>query len=148
MRLTPPRPSNRVGAAALAGADEAGVTLATWFPLFSVIQRLPSGPAVIPLGLLLAVGIEYSVEEPALVTEATLLVAPSVNQRFPSGPSVMRLGLLDAVGIVYSVKVDGASRLPTLSCGALREPDSSPRRRDAQWVAGRCGNGVLGEGAR
>src|SRR6202043_2307339 len=70
------------------------VTLATWFLKFSVSQRLPSGPAAMLFGSLLAVGIGYSVKAPEIVTLATMFVLFSTNQRFPSGPGAMPQGLL------------------------------------------------------
>src|SRR5713101_707027 len=70
---------------------------------FSVIQRLPSGPAVMPLGSAFAVGIGYSETSPIGVMRATALVAPgSMNQRLPSGPLTMPIGR-PADGIPNSV---------------------------------------------
>ena len=57
--------------------------------LFSANQRLPSGPAVIPSGLLLAVGIGNAEKLPLGVMRPMTLPASSVNQRLPSGPAVM-----------------------------------------------------------
>ena len=62
------------------------VTLATLFPMLSVNQRLPSGPAVIPKGALLAVGTANSVAVPEGVMRPILLAADSVNHTIPSGP--------------------------------------------------------------
>lgn len=76
------------------------VTLATLSPFCSVNQRLPSGPAAIPNGLLV-LGTVYSVKTPAVVTLATLF-KNSANHRFPSGPDAMLSGTL-AVGAAYSV---------------------------------------------
>src|ERR1700730_2869586 len=48
------------------------VTLATLFPLDSVNQRFPSGPAAMAPGKLLAVGTGYSVMSPATATALPL----------------------------------------------------------------------------
>ena len=62
-------------------------------------QRLPSGPAVIPSGPLLAVmRCVNSVMVPAGVIRPILLPVYSVNQRLPSGPAVIPAGPLLAVG--------------------------------------------------
>src|SRR2546427_13177592 len=72
--------------------------------LLSVNQRFPSDPAAMLPGTLLAVGREYSVKPPELVTLATLFARASVNQRLPSGPAVIPLGPVVAVAIGYSVR--------------------------------------------
>ena len=50
---------------------------------------MPSGPAAMPKGLLLAVGMGNSVMTPAVVIRPILLPSYSVNQRLPSGPAAM-----------------------------------------------------------
>ena len=66
----------------------------------SVNQRLPSGPAAMPSGALLAVvPVENSVTAPAGVIRPIWLPTSSVNQRLPSGPAAMPYGLLLAVGM-------------------------------------------------
>src|SRR5436309_942562 len=64
------------------------------FPPSSTNQRLPSGPAAIALGTLLAVGMENSVTAPVGVIRPILFPPSSVNQRAPSGPAVMPSGPL------------------------------------------------------
>jgi hypothetical protein len=56
-------------------------------------------------GPLLAVGMEYSVIVPEVVTLATLPRPFSIYQRLPSGPAAMLHGPLLAVGMEYSVMV-------------------------------------------
>ena len=57
----------------------------------SVNQRLPSGPATMPLGLLPgAMPTENSVTTPAVVIRPIRLPSYSVNQRLPSGPARCR----------------------------------------------------------
>lgn len=58
-------------------------------PSLSVNQSAPSGPAVIPIGWLFAVGTGYSVITPAVVIRPILLAVFSVNQSAPSGPAVI-----------------------------------------------------------
>jgi hypothetical protein len=55
----------------------------------SVNQRLPSGPVVMKLGVLLLEEVANSVMVPEGVTLPILLPLFSVNQRLPSGPVVM-----------------------------------------------------------
>ena len=64
----------------------------------SLSQRLPSGPAAIAKGPLLAVGIENSVMTPVGVIRAILLPWNSGNHRLPSGPVTMSCGWLANVG--------------------------------------------------
>src|SRR5437588_8250876 len=71
--------------------------------LNSVNHRLPSGPTVIPLGILLAVGTGNSVMLPPVVMRP-ISPTDSVNQRLPSGPAVMPTGSLPAVGTGNAVK--------------------------------------------
>ena len=67
-------------------------------------QRLPSGPAVIPMGWALAVGTGNSVMAwVAGLIIPILLPHASVNQRLPSGPAVIPSGLALAVGTANSV---------------------------------------------
>src|SRR5258708_6590286 len=86
---------------------------------FSANHRLPSGPAVMPAGLLLSVGIGNSVIIPASVIRPMRLVpvvsAPdSTNQRLLSGPLVMPCGWLLVVGIEVSVIVPSIAMRPIL----------------------------------
>jgi hypothetical protein len=76
---------------------------------YSVNQIRPSGPAVIPSGLLFAVGtgisrtslleVAFGVMRP---TRLWSVPATSVNHRFPSGPAVMPDGETLAVGMGIS----------------------------------------------
>src|ERR1700682_1811544 len=79
--------------------------MATLFAFASVNQRFPSRPTAMPRGRLSAVGTEYSVKTPAVVTLATRFPKPSVNQRFPSGPATMPIGLPLSPGTTYSTMV-------------------------------------------
>src|SRR5215813_8410574 len=72
-------------------------------PSYSVNQRLPSGPAVIPLSWLASVRTSNSVSVPLGVIYPILL--PAVNQRLPSGPAVIPLSRLASVGTANSVSV-------------------------------------------
>src|SRR6266581_341096 len=96
----------------------AGVMRPMLFPLNSVNQRLPSGPAVMPKGLLSPVGMENSpVTTPAGVMRPILFPEYSVNQRLPSGPAVMPRGKVEAVGMGNSVMVPAAAQ-----AGAVLRP--------------------------
>src|SRR2546421_107237 len=79
--------------------------LRSWLLLYSVNQRLPSGPSVMLLGSLVAVGRANSVILPVGVMRPIWLSEsePSVNQRLPSGPTVMPPGPLLVVGKANSV---------------------------------------------
>src|SRR5215468_1448581 len=111
-------------------------------PLVSVNQRLPSGPAVIPKGPLLTVGIENSVIVPVGVMRPILLL-DSVNQRLPSGLAVIDAGSLLAVETGNSVTApapmapEGAEnakssrKLPSSRRSGLR----SSRFRLAQYIS-------------
>src|SRR5579871_3339806 len=79
----------------------------------SVNQRLPSGPATIPNGPALAVGVANSLKAwvvgliiPIWLTASWVLLPRlnSVNQRLPSGPAVIPLGPALAVGVANSLK--------------------------------------------
>src|SRR5205823_3889108 len=61
--------------------------------LSSANQTLPSGPAVISLGLLLGVGTGKDLTEPLVVIRPILFALNSVNQRLPSGPDVIARAL-------------------------------------------------------
>src|SRR2546422_8762662 len=83
-----------------------GVIRPTLLPQDSVNQRLPSGPAVMPSGLLLPLGGQLrlggrgnSVITPAGGIRPILLPLSSVNQRLPSGPAVMLSGPPTGVGL-------------------------------------------------
>ena len=86
-----------------------------WLPSDSVNQRLPSGPAAIPAGMLLAVGSANSVMMPAVVIRPIWLLPASANQRLPSGPAVMPTGMLSGVGIANSVITPPGVIRPILS---------------------------------
>src|SRR5438874_572241 len=73
------------------------------FGLFSVNQTLPSGPAVMPIGLLKGVGIANSVIAPAGVMRPIRLASYSRNQTLPSGPPVIAIAGLDVGGNGNSV---------------------------------------------
>ena len=75
------------------GDDAGRVIRPIWLPPYSVNQRLPSGPAVIPSGSLLAVGTGELGDDAGRVIRPILLPSDSVNQRLPSGPAVMPSGL-------------------------------------------------------
>ena len=75
---------------------------------FSMNHSAPSGPAVMPMGELPAVGIGNSVTTPAVVMRPILLATCSVNHSAPSGPAVMPPGLLLAVGIGNSLITPGS----------------------------------------
>src|SRR5262249_39060484 len=81
----------------------------------SVNQRLPSGPAVIPSGRLLAVmPVANSVTTPAGVIRSIRSLLSSVNQRLPSGPAVIPLGTLSVViPVANSVTAPAGVTRPT-----------------------------------
>jgi hypothetical protein len=58
----------------------------------SVNHSAPSGPAVIALPPMLAVGVGYSEIVPAVVIRPMLSPCCSVNHSAPSGPAVMPRG--------------------------------------------------------
>src|SRR5206468_2776048 len=111
----------------------------TAFPTCSANQRLPSGPAVIPRGVLSGVGIENSMTASPGGSRPMRLPRSSVNQRAPSGPVVIDSGKLVAVGIGVSVTAPpavmpigplptGRGNSVTAPAGvtrAIRFPDSS-----------------------
>ena len=70
-------------------------------------HRFPSGPAAIPDGTLLAVGIGNSVTVPDGVIRPILLPVDSVNHRFPSGPAAIPEALAPGVGIGNSMIAPG-----------------------------------------
>src|SRR5215471_4341661 len=89
-----------------------GVLRPILLPSCSANQRLPSGPTVMPVGPLLALGRANSVILPPLVMRPILLLllhaklesrTHAVNQRAPSGPAVMPVGPLLALGRANSV---------------------------------------------
>ena len=89
-----------------------------WLPLDSVNQRLPSGPAAIPKGSPLAVGIANSVMTPAVVIRPILEEERperrSVNQRLPSGPTAIASIWALAVGTANSVMTPAVVIRPIL----------------------------------
>src|SRR5437588_546966 len=83
-------------------------------PENSVNQSAPSGPAVIPVGSLAAVGTPNSLKLPAVVTRPILLPDCSVNQSAPPGPAVIPKGWLAAVGTPNSLKLPAVVTRPIL----------------------------------
>ncbi len=65
------------------------LTVPMLLPPPSVNQRFPSGPTVIQVARLLAVGMEYSVMTPVVVILPILSVPYSVNHMAPSGPATI-----------------------------------------------------------
>src|ERR1022692_3928704 len=57
----------------------------------SVNHRVPSGPLVIPQGLLSLVGTAHSLTSPVVEIRPIAARADSVNQRAPSGPKAIPL---------------------------------------------------------
>ena len=81
-----------------------GLIVPILLPPYSVNQRLPSGPAVIPSGSAAAVGSGNSVVAWVVGLIVPILSAlDSVNQRLPSGPAVIPTGAAAAVGVGKSV---------------------------------------------
>src|SRR5438105_14513893 len=118
------------------------VTLATLLVPLSVNQMLPSGPVVMPMGLLPAVGIVYSVMAPVLVILPTLFPMSSVNQTLPSRPAAMPNGKLPGVGTAYSVTSPTAACAtgPVRICAAAtgpREAAADSTRRALPAIVGR-----------
>src|SRR5262249_38418381 len=72
-----------------AGGTAARTNCPILLPLDSANQRLPSGPAAIPLGELSAVGIPNSLTLPVTVIRPMLFPSISVNQRLPSDAAVI-----------------------------------------------------------
>src|SRR5207253_2587900 len=101
----------------------AGVIRPTWLPDNSTNQRLPSGPAVIPLGSLLAVARGNSVMVPVGVIRPTLLPSISVNHRLPSGPAAIPSGPLGSANAVIGTR--GTSPTRTLLCTVMLAPPAS-----------------------
>src|SRR5437764_13944286 len=102
----------------------------------SVNQMLPSGPVVMPVGLLFSVSpAVYSVN--SVVFGLNLPIFPgsalSVNHASPSGPNVIPAGLPLFVGVLNSVIswVDGTMRRIVCSGG--------PWRLHRTWASGRAG---------
>ena len=115
---------------------------------FSVNQRLPSGPAVMPKMPLLAVGIENSVTTPAVVIRPIWLALSSVNQRLPSGPAAIPPGLLTPVGIGNSVTTPAGVIRADLVAIELGKPEVAVRAgRDAARTAVGGGDWELGDDA-
>ena len=117
-------------------------------PPYSVNQRLPSGPAVMPCGLLLAVSAAAnSVMVPAGVIRPILLPPSSVNQRLPSGPAVIRRAAVrrgDGNSVTTPAGRDPADPV----AGDLGEPEVAVRPgRDAVRAAVRGGDRELGDRA-
>src|ERR1035437_2548463 len=80
--------------------------------LYSVNQRLPSGPVVMYSGPLPLVGVTNSVIVPEGVTLPILPALCSANQRLPSGPVVMKYGWLLLEEVANSVMVPEGVTLP------------------------------------
>src|SRR5882762_9501744 len=87
--------------------------------LNSVNHSAPSGPVVITLGKLLAVGIRKSVATPAVVMRPILLAPEpgSLNHNAPSGPVVMLPGNLPAVAVANSAITPSGVHRPTVLGG-------------------------------
>src|ERR1700683_2146692 len=81
------------------------------FPFSSVNQSAPSGPGLIQMGVLLALGRGYSVKTPSVVMRPILFPTHSVNQSARSGPVAILNGWLLAGGMTDSVK-DCAGETP------------------------------------
>src|SRR5207249_2447733 len=83
--------TSMASAVVVGAAAAGGVPVRKYSPMCrlaaSVNQTLPFGPAVIPVGLLAAVGTLKSVTWPAGVIRPIWLASGSVNQRLPSGPA-------------------------------------------------------------
>ena len=93
---------------------------------------MPIGLAVTPA----AVGIENSVNAPAVVMRPILLAPSSVNHSAPSGPAVISCGLAVAVGIENWVNCAGGGDPANLVGAILGEPQRAVgARRDAQGMA-------------
>src|SRR5581483_2023548 len=87
----------------------------------SVNQRLPSGPAIIPLRELPCVGVANPVTVPVGVMRSILDTFLSVNQRLPSDPNAIACPtMLPGGGMANSVIVPVGVMRPILS-------DSTPR---------------------
>ncbi len=90
-------------------------------------QRLPSGPAAIPVVLLPGViPAEYSVTVPAGVIRPIPIPSTplkySVNQRLPSGPAAMSYGVLSGV-----IPSENSVTAPSGAADALAVPASRAR---------------------
>ena len=106
-------------------------------PLYSVNQRLPSGPAVIGTEQLPAVGNGNSVIVPAGVIRPILLAPPSVNHRLSSGPTAIP-GASPVAVVGKSVIVPAGVMRPICRGPVLGEPDVAVRpRHDAERLGGR-----------
>src|SRR5260370_34816198 len=70
---------------------------AIWLVASSTNHSAPSGPIVITLGLLPAVGTSNSAISPVVVMRPMRLLAGSVNHNAPSGPVVMLVGGLEGI---------------------------------------------------
>src|SRR5262249_5406945 len=84
------------------------------FPVGSVNQSAPSGPATMSDGCEKRVGTTNSVMRPFGVLRAIwlTLMSDSANQRFPSGPRVICRGGLLAVGALNGRKTPAWARAP------------------------------------
>ena len=93
----------------------------------SVNQRLPSGPAAIPRGMLAGpIPGENSVITPPGVMRPMRLPANSVNQRVPSGPAVIPSGC-PLAGNSFAVARTGAIRPIRLGASSVNQrPPSGP----------------------
>src|SRR6266516_3380062 len=81
---------------------------------FSVNQRLPSDPAVIPTKPLLTVGTGNSVMAPEGLIRPILLSSLSVNQRLPSGPAMISVAGPDGKRRSLMLPVDVISPITEL----------------------------------
>src|SRR5258705_12773564 len=89
-----------------------------------------------PVGLLAAVGIGYSLNSPAGETRPILLALTpaSVNQRLPSLPATMASGALSGVGTLKSLNCLSVPTRDTLlcSCCVNQSALSGPRQIPAE----------------
>ncbi len=87
------------GGSVVTARDVPGVTTPIRDEPDSANNRLPSGPAAMPEGLELAVGMANSVMASVVGLIIPMLFAPySVNQRSPSGPTAIPVGWAAVVG--------------------------------------------------
>src|SRR5207302_3196788 len=92
---------------------------------YSVNQRLPSGPTVIPWmpGMLAFVGCHSAIVPLGVIRPIFPGLLNSTNHRLPSGPATMPSGALLRVGTVYSVIT------PDVLIAPIRLPDASVSHR-------------------
>src|SRR5260370_34967132 len=96
---------------------------AIWLVASSTNHSAPSGPIVITVGLLPAVGTWNSAISPVVVMRPMRLLAGSVNHNAPSGPVVMLGGALDGI---RNSETEPAGAVPTISLEAGAVDHSAP----------------------